>query len=179
MPDHVQYEDDDLFNPDTAHEHSDVPVKPLWWALGLFIAFAILTHVILLFLYNVFVKSEQERMDPVYTEVARPADIAVPRNQPLLQPFPRADAATGEIPPQASTPVSDMVLMRRSEEQALHSYGWVDKEKGIVRIPIDKAKEMLVQGRVPPASSRPSSPTPPEAGRMPAVLDTTTTGARP
>ena len=40
MPEHIQYEDDDLFNPETHHEHSDVPVRPLFWFIVIFIVFA-------------------------------------------------------------------------------------------------------------------------------------------
>ena len=39
------------------------------------------------------------------------------------------------------------------EEEQLNHYGYIDKEKGIVRIPIDRAKELLVkevaEGKVP------------------------------
>ena len=41
MPEHIQYEDDDLFNPETHHESTDVPVRPLLWFIVIFIAFAV------------------------------------------------------------------------------------------------------------------------------------------
>ena len=140
MPEHIQYEDDDLFNPETHHESSDVPVRPLFWFVAIFIVLSVVSHVGLWFLYKAFVKSEQKRQDPVQTMVARPADAAVPKNQPLLQPFPRAD-----VPPQRQTPVTDLVDMRASEDKVLHNYGWVDKQRGIVRIPIEQAKVLMAQ----------------------------------
>ena len=38
-----------------------------------------------------------------------------------------------------------MEQMRATEEKALHSPGWVDKQKGIVRVPIEVAKQLAVQ----------------------------------
>jgi hypothetical protein len=148
MPEHIQYEDTDLFNPETHHEHSDVPVRPLFWFIVIFIVFGIASHLVLYFLYQAFVKSERKRMDAPQTQVARPADAAVPQNQPLLQPFPRADVA-----PQRQTPVTDMEDMRRAEKEALGTYGWVDKQHGVARIPIDEAKkryaaQMAIQSNV-------------------------------
>jgi hypothetical protein len=160
MPEHIRYEDDDLFNPETHHESTDVPVRPLFWSVVIFIVVGVLSHIALWLLYNAFVKSERARMDPPQTNVARPADASVPQNQPLLQPFPR-----GEVLPQRNTPVTDLQDMRAAENQALHNYAWVDKEKGIVRIPIENAKALLVQRSAAP----PVAPVPPP----------TATGAEP
>jgi hypothetical protein len=50
--------------------------------------------------------------------------------------------------------------LRAAEEATLSSYGWIDKEKGIVRIPIQEAMEVLVRegslatGTVPEGESR-------------------------
>jgi hypothetical protein len=187
MPEHIQYEDNDLFNPETHHESSDVPARPLSWALVIFIIFAVVTHVVLLFMYKGMASAERKRMDPPMTNVARPANANVPQNQPLLQPFPQ-----GSIPPQRSTPVSDMVDMRRAEEKALGTYGWIDKQKGVVHIPIDVAKDLAVQrlkavpvtaAPAPAPAATPGStpsptgqPIPPDTGTAPPA--TTNTGGR-
>jgi hypothetical protein len=196
MPEHVQYEDDDLFNPETHHEESDVPLKPLWWALILFVVFAAITHVVLYFMYQTMVKAETKRWDPPQTAVERPANADVPQNQPLLQPFPVVPAtettATVTVPYQ-HTPVTDLKAMRAAEERVLKHYGWVDKQNGIVHIPIDQAKDMLViqvnsqvlrNAGVPPAGPAASSPPPPGAVTLqtettvsPAPPATTTGGA--
>lgn len=139
MREPIQYEDNDLFNPETQHESSDVPVRPLWWAVIIFIVFAVITHIVLAFMYKGLAKAERNRMEAPQTNVARPANADVPQNQPLLQPFPVEET------PQKTTPVADMVSMRAAEEKALSTYGWVDKQHGAVRIPIDKAKDLAVQ----------------------------------
>ena len=44
--------------------------------------------------------------------------------------------------------------MRAAEEQVLTTYGWVDQQKGVVRVPIDRAIDLLAQKGLP---SRPQS----------------------
>jgi hypothetical protein len=39
--------------------------------------------------------------------------------------------------------------IRLNEEETLYSYGWVDKEAGTVRIPIERAMDLLVQRGLP------------------------------
>ncbi|HKR63244.1 MAG TPA: hypothetical protein VJZ00_05890 [Thermoanaerobaculia bacterium] len=164
MPEHIQYEDDDLFNPETHHEHSDVPVRPLLQALVIFIVFAVITHFLVKFLYDRFASAESKRMDPPHTLVARPPDVYVPKNQPLLQPFPRAH----NVPPNAGTPVVDLIELRAAEDQKLHSYGWTDQQHGVVHIPIEaaKAKFVAMSGAPasPPADAAASTPPPPAGG---------------
>lgn len=170
MPEHIQYEDDDLFNPETHHEHSDVPVRPLFVLIVIFIVFAIVSHVGLYLLYKAFAKGERNRMDPPQTQVARPATADVPQNQPLLQPFPH-----GEVPPYQSTPVTDLASMRESENAVLHTYGWVDKQHGVVRIPIDEAKKIfaaraavasVTTATAPAATTAPAGSTPAPSGQL-------------
>lgn len=171
MPEHIQYEDRELFNPETHHEHSDVPVRPLFWFIVIFIVFGVVSHIALFFLYKAFARAEERRMDPPATQVARPASADVPQNQPLLQPFARPD-----VSPNRSTPVTDLQDMRKAEDRVLHHYGWVDQQQGVVHIPIDEAKKRFaaqagVAGQMgaPPAepapdaaavAERPASPRP-------------------
>jgi hypothetical protein len=42
--------------------------------------------------------------------------------------------------------------LRRHEDEILNSYGWVDQKAGVVRIPIDKAMDLLVQKGLPTKS---------------------------
>ncbi|MEA2490954.1 MAG: hypothetical protein QOH21_2746, partial [Acidobacteriota bacterium] len=148
MPDHYDYRNDDLFNPETHHESSDVPTRALFWAMIFFVGFSVVSGFVVLFLYKAFVNSERKQNEAPMTSVARPANAYVPQNQPLLQPFPKKGQGDEPIAPNSNTPVTDLADMRRAEDTVLHSYGYVDRQKGIVRIPIDEAKE-LVLGRLP------------------------------
>jgi hypothetical protein len=160
MPEHIQYEDDDLFNPETHHEHSDVPVRPLFVLIVIFIIFGVVSHFALFLMYKAFAKGERNRMDPPQTQVARPSTADVPQNQPLLQPFPHAETA-----PYLNTPVTDLAAMRESENTVLHNYGWVDKQHGVVHIPIDEAKKIFAARA---SIATPPAPTPTSTSGAPA-----------
>jgi hypothetical protein len=51
-------------------------------------------------------------------------------------------------------PGQELKTMRASEDSILNSYAWVDREKGVVRIPIKRAIDILAQRGLP---SRPQS----------------------
>ena len=44
----------------------------------------------------------------------------------------------------------DMESFRASEDALLNNYGWVDRNQGVVRIPIDRAIDLLAQQGTPP-----------------------------
>lgn len=54
------------------------------------------------------------------------------------------------------TPQKDLATLRAEEDGLLNNYGWVDKGKGTVRIPIDRAMELTLQRGLP---TRLASPT--------------------
>jgi hypothetical protein len=70
---------------------------------------------------------------------------AVPRNYPLA-------IGTDQVPPEPRlqiNPRQDMSNLRGREDQVLNTYGWVDRNAGIVRIPIDRAMSLTVQRGLP------------------------------
>lgn len=148
MPEHLDYQNDDLFNPETHHESSDVPTRPLFWSMIILVVFGIVTHLVLLFMYKAMIKGERGTGEPPRTSLARPASADVPQNQPLLQPFPKKDDEGQDVRPNRNTPVTDMEDMRRAENEHLTTYGYIDRERGVVRLPIEVAKELMLT-RVP------------------------------
>jgi hypothetical protein len=46
-------------------------------------------------------------------------------------------------------PSQELQTMRAAEDSMLNSYQWIDREKGLVRIPIDRAIELLAQRGLP------------------------------
>jgi hypothetical protein len=44
---------------------------------------------------------------------------------------------------------NELRQLRAAEESALNSYGWVDKDTGIVKIPVDRAMEILAKKGLP------------------------------
>ena len=135
----------DIVNPETHHERSDVNVRALLWFAAIFIVFAAVTHLVLWVMFKQFASMARNTPSPALTSIARPADAALPQI-PRLQPFPTKEPRGKEtMPPNTSTPVVDMVEMRANEDQLLNNPGWVDKQKGIVRLPIEVAKQIAVQ----------------------------------
>jgi hypothetical protein len=155
----------EIVNPETHHEKSDVNVRALLWAVVIFIVFGGVTHLLLYMQFNVFRQMFRGATNAPLTSIARPPDAAVPQ-EPRLQPFKMRD-----VPPNANTPVTDMDDMRAAEEKALHTAGWVDREKGIVRLPIETAKALAVQ-RLSVAAAAPA------AGAQPGAA-APTQGAKP
>jgi hypothetical protein len=66
-------------------------------------------------------------------------------------PIPRL-AREREATPQPRLQVdapNELRQLRAAEQATLDSYGWVDKEAGIVRIPVDRAMEILAKKGLP------------------------------
>ena len=49
-------------------------------------------------------------------------------------------------------PEEDLRWMREHVEMDLNSYGWVDRTRGVVRLPIDRAMDLVVARGLPPVS---------------------------
>lgn len=56
-------------------------------------------------------------------------------------------------------PGQELKTMRAAEDSMLNSYAWVDREKGVVRIPIKRAIDVLAQRGLPSRSQRNEKPT--------------------
>ena len=115
MPDNPRY-GDEIVNPETHHEESDVNVRALIWFVVIFVVFAIVAHLVLGLLFHTFVKIERHRNTGQMTGITRTPDMSLPQNQPLLQPFPRGSAQNVQ-PPYQNTPVTDLKAMRAAEDQ--------------------------------------------------------------
>lgn len=77
-------------------------------------------------------------------------------------------AAPAELPPQPRLQVNapaDLSRMREQEEQFLNSYGWVNKNAGMVRIPIGQAMDILAKKGLP--TRTPAQTATAEAGNAP------------
>ena len=75
-------------------------------------------------------------------EAARPAPVE----------YPLATAALRRLPPEPrlqTDPRDDLASLRGREDRILTSYGWVDKNTGVVRIPIEQAMKLTVQRGLP------------------------------
>jgi len=77
---------------------------------------------------------------PIDPEFRLRGSIVAPGNE-LLARFPKPNL---QINPQA-----DLLALRARETSELESYGWMDRKAGRVRIPIDRAMDLLVLRGLP------------------------------
>jgi len=156
------YHDEDIVNAETHHEKSDVNVRALLAFGVVFVIFAAVSHFVLLVMYRQFVKYENKNQHVPLTMMNRPESMSVPQI-PRLQPFP-TKSPSGVIAPNANTPVTDMVEMRAAQDQELTGYGFIDRQKGVVHIPIEEAKKLALQrGFAPMTGAAPPPPPSPAA----------------
>lgn len=106
------------------HEPSDVASRPALIAAAGLAVVLLLVAGLQLGLLRWFDRRLTEREAPLPT-------LAEPRTPPAPRLLPDPRAALLEL--------------RAEEDAILHSYGWVNREAGIVRIPIERAIEVLTR----------------------------------
>ena len=67
---------------------------------------------------------------------------------PPATPFEQARAVP-PLPQLQVHPVADLQQYREDQAKALDSYGWVDRSRGTVHIPIERAMDLLLQRGLP------------------------------
>ena len=87
---------------------------------------AVIVHVLMWWMFDVL-NAYETRIDP------KPSPMAPA--QPVKPPEPRLQI----------TPVQDLATMRATEDEILNSYGWVDQNAGVLRIPISEAMILFVK----------------------------------
>lgn len=113
-------------DPMLGHETTDINV----WAVGRFaIALVTVTIISCGLLFGLMKYFESQYHPEVATMVDPPRIFPEPRLQ--------------------RTPAVDLREFRDQENKVLDSYGWVDQPKGIVRIPIDRAIDVLAARGLP------------------------------
>jgi len=76
-------------------------------------------------------------------------------------------------------PTADMQSYYESQQRILSGYGWMDRQKGIVRLPIDRAMQLLLERGLPTRSPNvPPKPPVPTKGNGPAGKPEPTGGTR-
>jgi hypothetical protein len=122
---------ENIQNPTVAHEESDVNIRAILGFGGVLIVVAVVIHVLIYGVFGYFNRREGLQKMPEYPLAAGQGNREPP--EPRLQTNPRQDLAN----------------LRAKEEEQLTSYGWVDKNAGIIRIPIDAAMKLTLQRGLP------------------------------
>jgi hypothetical protein len=114
---------------DHRHEQRDANIRLVALFAGIMIALAIGMHLLLGGMMALF------RRTPAPDAAGLPPIRSAPVPAPRLWNFPEPDRRT---------PEQNYAARRREEERLLTTYGWVDPAKGVVRLPIERAKELLL-----------------------------------
>ena len=136
-----------------AHEESDVEVGGVAWFTAGLAALMILTAVLMWGMFRFFARTEH-RKEPPPTSLMREKK---PEGADPESMFPE--------PRLQQLPIIDLQKYREEENDKLTKYGWVDPATGVVRIPIDQAKQKLLKQGLPykqaaPAVERPGQQDP-------------------
>jgi|SRR5579864_2390966 len=113
----------------SGHESSDASVRAVVYTLAGLAAGAVLVGFLV---YGIF-----------WYLAGHP--LSVPRTNPMASTAPAIPPA----PRLEEHPVVDLHELHSQEDKLLTTYGWTDKDKGMVRIPIDRAMELELQRGFP------------------------------
>ncbi len=118
-------------NVEVVHEESDVNVGAiLRYGAGLLIAAAVI-HLFLWWLLGAYERRNERAQTQVYPLAAGTQD--------RLPPSPRFQ----------ENPQRELQDLRAKQGSLLNGYGWVNKEAGVARIPIEEAMKIVIERGLP------------------------------
>ncbi len=124
-------------NPTVAHEHTDADSHAIT-RFGIGLAFIVVVSQLLLWwVFDHF--SERE------TKLSPHVSAIIKAQAPTLPPEPRLQGNA----PLDVLPRVDLLQMRRDEEDVLNHYAWINPDRGVVRLPIQRAMELVAQNGLP------------------------------
>ena len=148
----------DIRNPHTRYEPRTFNARLVFMVMIGMIVAGFLVHFFVLGLWAVFEKESHgsdQQQKPMLSSAPSPG------GPPHLPPEPRLQP----------DPVSDLHKMRDAEDNVLQTYGWVDKNGGVVRIPVARALDLVAQrglpnwgAAAPPAATANAKPAAPKSG---------------
>ncbi len=121
-------------NPAVVHEESDINVRAIIWFVIVLTGITLAVDVAMWGLFKGLDYYEVKN-DPGASPLANPP--APPTGGPMPSPGLQL------------TPWTDLKAFKAAQAAQLHSYGWVDEHGGIARVPIYKAKELLLKQGLP------------------------------
>jgi len=76
------------------------------------------------------------------------------RTDPKVSPLAVTESKVPPEPRLLEREHDDLTSVRREEDQILHGYDWVDKPHGVVRIPIERAMDLVAKEGLPSRPAR-------------------------
>jgi len=125
------HSDEEPRNPHVHHEPGDVNARAVT-EFGL--AMAALIVIFSVGLWGVF-----EYLKHRVTEMALPQSASAMVNAQKQPPEPRLQPH----------PAQDMREMQADQNKIMQQYAWIDPDKGVVRIPVERAMDLIAQRGLP------------------------------
>lgn len=113
-------------NPEVHHEERDVNIRAILWFIFFSVATAVVIHLIVWWMFQKFADMERRKTPPPLSYVEQ--------GKKPIEPEPKLQI----------NPIAELAAVRRADEIQRSSYGWVDRERGVVRIPIEEAMRIAV-----------------------------------
>jgi len=139
-------------------EREDLGVRPIF---GFLISLVVLGPLVyygiwgMFYFMDAYERKHQHTKSPMVQAEQDPREASTSKTAAKIQrlfPEPRLDD-------DERTEINDF---RYQQDETLSSYGWVDQSGGVVRVPIDRAMQLIAQRGLP---------TIPQAGTAPAAAD--------
>lgn len=118
-------------NPSVAHERSDANTRAIT-KFGIALVFTVIIAELFLWWLFDHLSSRAVRLNP-------PPSALIIQQAPKEPPEPRLQG----------NPQLDMRKLRQAEDAVLNHYAWVDPDHGIVRIPVQRAIDLIAQRGLP------------------------------
>jgi hypothetical protein len=135
-------------------EKQDLGSRPIYGFLISLVVVGVLLYYILWGVFHFLDAFNRRHEPPVSPMVQAEQDTREPSAPHTLQKI-QSEFAEPRLEDNERT---ELAPFRYQEEQKLNSYGWVDQNAGVARIPITKAMELIAQRGLP---------TTPQAGTAP------------
>ena len=118
--------------PKHDHERTDWDLRFVFWdAVSLVVCVAVFLAVS----WWIFLQ---------FRDTAANRRLGTARGQAVAPPEPRIQVS----------PTADLQEMLKREQAILHTYGWIDRSRGVVRIPIDRAMQLIAERGLPAENTK-------------------------
>jgi hypothetical protein len=132
-------------SPEVGHERSDGNVRTILTTAGVMVACGVVIHLVVWGAFDYFQAREDQVKKASLPFAKQESDLPVTKRLRNLPP-PRLEGLERQ-PGQEARPEQLYAV----EEKHLRSYGWVDREAGIVHIPIESAFRVIEKKKLLPA----------------------------
>ncbi len=140
--------EDEGHSASTAYETRDVKIRALVVFIAGITVLIVFSFLVVLWVFRLLSSQHAtEDVQSASSSIARPA-AATPADEQMEWPEPRVQ----------SRPADDLQALRVEENAVLTTYGWVDRHRGVVRVPIDVAMQLVLKEGLPARQPATASP---------------------